>query len=175
MKRVATIPIVLAGALLVGGCEAVMVANLVGNLLMPASPRFAQTQSGPFRERTATDEISPVLHEATGADITDKCKENLQKVQPTAGAEPDEGDPSEPAAMRPIKQAALEGDAEAEAAELQPSGCTRRWVCLPAQDYPLLATFCPHADVVEADHEEASPIAGRGEWDWDWDQIEYYE
>lgn len=165
MKIRATVLALPITALALGGCEVAMVANLVSSVLAPTSPRFAPAQSGPFRERTATEDLSPALNEVTGAEITEKCQKNLKKV---LGGDENPGPAvetsGEGAALVP-DAAAMDGDDWNVASET--GACTRKWVCLPALDNPIFTTFCPSPDVVEREM-PAENRPRNSEWTWDW-------
>ena len=142
-----------------------MVANLVSGLLAPTPTHFAPTQNGPFRARTATEDMSPVLNEVVDAKTTDECKKNLKKLA-EAGADTLAGQlDTEDPVQEPDEETAVEAEDRTSAPET--GRCIRKWVCLPAQDYPLLTTFCPGQDVVERETATEAPVR-TNEWAWDW-------
>ena len=141
-----------------------MVANLVSGLLAPTPTHFAPAQSGPFRERTATEDLSPVLNEVTGAEITEKCQENLKKV--TAGAEDSVAAETGDNGAVPLPDEETTDSGEGMAPP-ETGACARKWVCLPALDNPLLTTFCPSPDVVDRETPN-EPRPRNSEWTWDW-------
>ena len=153
-------------AIALSGCEAVAVANVIGNILSPAPAKFAPAQNGPFRARTASEDMSPVLNEVTDAKTTSACRKNLKKLAEAgedtlASQLPAEDGSARQGEAQPVADTA-EGGSTSETGP-----CIRKWVCLPAQDYPLLTTFCPGLDVVE--HETTKDARTRNsEWTWDW-------
>ena len=148
------------------GCEAVAVANVIGNILTPAPAKFAPAQNGPFRARTASEDMSPVLDKVADAKVTSACKKNLKKLA-DAGADtltsqlPKEDGSARGGEAEPV------ADAAGGSASTEPGNCMRKWVCLPAQDYPLLTTFCPGLEVVEQSTTKEAR-ARNSEWTWDW-------
>ena len=166
MKTQAKILVIPLAAIALSGCEAVAVANVIGSILSPAPVKFAPAQNGPFRARTAGEDMSPVLNEVTDAKTTSACRKNLKKLA-------EAGEDTLASQLPTDERSAREDEAQpvantADASSPSETGaCMRKWVCLPAQDYPLLTTFCPGLDVVE--HETAKEARVRNsEWTWDW-------
>ncbi len=166
MKIRAKALVIPIAAFALSGCEAVAVANVIGSILAPTPAKFAPAQNGPFRARTASDDMSPVLNEVADAKVTTACKKNLKKLA-EAGADtlasqlPKEDGPVREDKAEPV--AVTTGETSSPEA----GSCMRKWLCLPAQDYPLLTTFCPGLDVVEHKTTKDAP-ARNSEWTWDW-------
>jgi len=75
-----------------------------------------------------------------------------------------------PGLQDPDREAAAEVavDADDGVSRARSGGCMRKWVCLPAQDQPLLTTFCPEG---QAAVERETPVRTQtrnNEWAWDW-------
>lgn len=166
MKIRAKALVIPIAAFALSGCEAVAVANVIGSILAPTPAKFAPAQNGPFRARTASEDMSPVLNEVADAKVTTACKKNLKKLA-EAGADVLEGQLPEKGRLARESEAQPVAATTGEASSPEAGNCMRKWLCLPAQDYPLLTTFCPGLDVVEHKTMKDAP-ARNSEWTWDW-------